>query len=218
MKTWILDTVQHVNVDNHRNVYFKHYTKMGRRGITLSWRQFLNLNDIMMDLDTFHSMRYYPLGNQIWLQYFRNQIQIYHTRFSIYFTFREACWIKYKRETHKSILSFLQHGRKRSLHHREHTPSDENLFQIQARNITPSDSKQQILSGSPSDVAGENEQRKESSNLSKWDSSNHRRPFSFIGAVHALRAAENTTPVLEEGELCDIESDCGQFSNLCSIE
>lgn len=217
MKTWILDSLQHINVDHHRNVHFKHFTRKGYRGITLSWRQFRNLNDIIMDLETFYKMKYYPLGDHIWFQFCGNRIQIYHSKLSIYFTFRDACWKKYKREIHRRLLSFLQHEWK-ALHHRQHTPSHENLFEGRSQNITSTTRKQQVLPRTTSNVSDENEQWEESSNLSKWDGANHRQPFSFIGAIHALRTPEKATSDMEEGEVFDNESECGQLSDFCTIE
>lgn len=217
MKNWKLDSRQCVSVDCHRNVYFKHYFGKRRKGITLSWRQFLNLNDIIMDLKTLQNIKYYPLGGNIWLQYYKNCIQLYHCHLSIYFSFHEASWNKYKKEIHHHILSFLRHG-STTLYSRKYTPKYETLFQSPSRNITSTTSKQQVLSGTTTNVGGENEQWAKSSNLSEWDSTNSRRPFSFIGAVHALGTTENATSDMEEGEVYDVAMDSEQSSDLCSIE
>lgn len=217
MKTWKLNSQQHIATDQYRNVYFKHDYDGDMKGITLSWRQFLNLNDIILDLKTFHRMKFYPLGNRVWLQYYKNRIQIYHCYLTNYFTFHELSWKKYIRETHRQIRSFLRHEWT-TLYRRKHASSHETLFQDRSRYITTSTSKQQILSGSPSNADREDEQRKESTNLPKRDCANSRRPFSFIGAVHALGIAKDAARDMEEGEVYDFECDSGQYSDLCSIE
>ena len=217
MKTWRLNSQQHINVDIHRNVYFKYVNQKPQQGIKLTWRHFLNLNDIIMDLETFHTMKFYPLGSNTWLQFYKNQIQFYHCVHSFYFTFDKISWKRYIDDIHRSILSFLRHEAK-ALQRRKYTSSHESLFQSRTRKTTSTASKQQILSRSTSNVGGENEQWKKSSDLSKWDSANPRRPFSFISAVHALRTTDDATKDMEEGEVCDIETDCGQFSDFCSIE
>ena len=108
MKTWILDSQQYIKVDRDGNVHFKNSHGNISNGITLSWRQFFNLNDIMRDLDYFKKLRFISLGNQIWLQHYRNEIQIYHSRLSIYFSFRKSNWEKYKRNIHQSIVLFIR--------------------------------------------------------------------------------------------------------------
>ena len=215
MKTWKLESQQHVSVDLHRNVYFRHCSDNPRE-IVLSWRQFLNLNDIVRDLETFNNMKYYPLGNHIWLQYYNNRIQLYH-RLKIYLTFHNASWCRYLKKTHRNIQSFLRHGARR-LHGRKHAAVHETLFKGESRNITSTPSKQQVLSRETSNVIGENEQWTKYSNLPKRDSTDSGCSYSFIGAVNALRTATDATSDMEEGEVCDIKTDGGELSNFCTIE
>lgn len=216
MKSWRLDDQQRVCVDLHRNVHFHHYYNAGKRVIALSWRQFLNLNDILLDLETFKNMKYYPLGKNLWLQHDKNRIQLYHCHQNSHFSFHDRSWSKYIRETHRRILSFLRH--EASVHRRQHVASDATLFQSQSRDMSSPNVKHENLSRSSSHVSGENEQRKKCANLSEWDSSNSGRPFSFIGSINALRTAADPTSDMEEGEVCDIELDCGQPSDIDSFE
>ena len=213
MSIWKLDSHQRVSVDCHRNVNFKHYIHGKRKGVTLIWRQFLNLNDIIHDLETY---KYYPLGKNVWLQYYNDCIQLYHCRRNIHFTFHYSSWRKYVKETHFRILSFVRHGA--SLHGRQHAASHETLFQNRSRSITSTSSEKQTVSGKATNVGSKNEQWEKSTNLSKWNSANSGRPFSFISTVNALGATANVTTEMEEGEVCDIESGCGQSGDFCSIE
>jgi hypothetical protein len=211
---WTLNSQQYISVDQRRNVHFTHSRG---KGITLSWRQFLNLNDIIKDLTTFHNMKYYPLGSNVWLQYYNQKIQLYNCVQYNYFSFDKECWRKYIKECHLPILSFLRYDSK-AIRRRQHAPTHANLFQSGSHSITPTTSKQQVLSGPTSNAGSENEQCTESPNISKWNSTNSRRPFSFISEVHALRTAKNATADMEEGEVFDFKSDCGQYSDFCSIE
>ena len=203
---------QTVSTDTKRKVYFYYpYT------IVLNWRQFLNLNDVIRDMDTFRHLKYYPLGDHLWLQQHVKGIQLYNHRRKIFFTFHEESWKKYKRETHYRILSFHRYGAS-SLHHRQHATTHEALFKSQSQNLTSTIIPQQVLSRETSNVGGKNEQQQKCSNLSEWNHSNPRRPFSFIGAVHALGTTRQATSDLEDGEVPDIELDCGQSSDFYSIE
>ena len=215
MKRWQLNHQQCAVVDSHRNVYFQHYYKNGKRAIALTWRQFLNLNDIIMDLETFKIMKYYPLGKNLWLQYDKDCIQLYHCNRYRYLTFHQRSWLKYINETHRHILSFLRHE---AVHHRQHAASDATLFQSKSRNTSSPNRQQQILSRTTSNARGETEQRTKCANLSKRDSSNSGRCFSFSGSVNALRAATDPTTDMEEGEVCAIELDRNQFSDFQSSE
>ena len=217
IKTWKLDSFQFIETDHDRNVYYKDYTGNVSREFVLSYSQFQQLNHIMKDLKYFYMKRHSRIGNRIWLRLNKRRVQIYHSKLSIYFTFHQASWEKYKRRIHRSLYSFLHHDSS-SLHHCQHPPPLQTLYQNRSRNITPTNSKQQVLSRSTSDVSGEDEQQTESSTISKWDSTNSRRPFSFIGAVNALRTTEPITSDMEEGEVCDVENDCGQYGDLYSIE
>lgn len=217
MKNWSLDSHQRVSVDRRHNVYFKHDTHGKETGITLSRRQFLNLNDIIMDLDTFRNMKYYPLGGNVWLQYYQNRIQLYHCRLHIHFTFHDTSWMKYLGETHRRILSFIRHGATR-IHDRQHAASHENLFKGGSRDISSTSSQQQAVSRPTSNAGSETEQYAKHSNLSERNSTNSGRPFSFIGAVHALGTTKEPATDMEEGEVCDVQSDCGQLSDFYSIE
>lgn len=209
---WYLKYGQSVSADMERNVYFCYpYT------IVLSYRQFLNLNDVIKDMDTFQFLKYYPLGDHLWLQYLEKGIQLYNHRRNVYFTFHKESWKKYKREIHYRILSFLRHGAP-SLHDCQHAPTHETLFRNQSRNLTSTTPQQHVLSRKTSNVGGENEQQAKRSNLSEWNGSNSRRPFSFVGAVHALGTTKQATRDLEEGEVSDLELDCGQSSDFYSIE
>lgn len=214
MESWTLDSQQRICADTHRNVHFKH---VGKIRLTLSYRQFLNLNDIVLDLSTFYRMKFYPLGDSVWLQFHKHNIQLYQCERNIYFTFHTASWRKYIKSVHPQLRSFLRHGRS-PLHDRQHAPSHETIYQNRSGGIASANLKQQVVSREAKDVSGENEQWAEHSNLSEWDSANTGRPFSFIGAVDALRTSDNAPPDMEEGEVCDDTIDCGQFSDLYTIE
>ena len=216
MKSWKLDSQQRVCADSHLNVTFKHYG-MTVRTLTLSYRQFLNLHDIVRDLEPLHNMRYYPLGQNIWLQYYNNNIQLYHCRRGIYFTFHKTSWRKYLKEIHHRVRSFLRHDSTTS-YDRQHTPSHETLSQDRSDNITSTSSQQQIVSGETSNASGENEQWSKSPNLSKRNSTNSGRPFSFIGAVHALGTPTPLMEDMEVGERFNLNSDGGQYGDFCTIE
>ena len=108
MKVWNLDSQQHIKVDHAGKVHFKCSRGNSSKGITLTWRQFFNLHDIMRDLEYFERLKFISLGNQVWFQHYRNEIQIYHSHPSIYFSFRKANWEKYKQSVHRSIMSFIR--------------------------------------------------------------------------------------------------------------
>jgi hypothetical protein len=108
MKTWILDSLQYIRVDRDGNVHFKNSHGHTSRGITLTWRQFVNLNDIMRDLEYFETLRFISLGDQVWLQHYRNEIQIYHSHSANCFSFRKYNWEKYRRYIHRSIMTFIR--------------------------------------------------------------------------------------------------------------
>ena len=210
MKTWRLDNQQRVSVDQQCNVHFQHYFVKGKSDISLTWRQFLNLNDVVMDLATFENMKYYPLGKNLWLQYDECSIQLYYCNRRRYFTFHQQSWSRYIKVTHRLILTFLRHE---AVHRRQRAAPDATLFQSESGGTSSPNSQQQILPRATSHAGGENEQRKKRTTLSKRDSTNSGRAFSFRGAVDALRTTTDPASDMEEGEDCVIQLDREQFSD-----
>lgn len=217
IKTWELDSLQQIEVDKNRNIYFKDYTGNRRRVFILSYRHFQCLNHTMKHLKYFYMNKHSRIGDRIWLRIHKRRIQIYHSQLSIHFTFHQGSWQRYKRRIHRSIHSFLRHVTP-SLHHRQHSPPHSTLYQSRSRNITSTNPQQQVLSGTTPNVSGEDEQHAKYTTLPQRNGTNSRCPFSFIGAVNALRTTEDTASELEEGEVCDVSYDCGQSSDFCSIE
>ena len=215
MPSWKLDNQQRVYVDRHCNVHFQHYHNNIRNAISLRWRQFLNLNDVVMDLDTFENIKYYPLGKNLWLQQDEDCIELYHCKRKRYFLFHERSWRKYLRETHRLILSFIRHE---ALPRHQHAASNAALLQGRSgRNSSPT-TQQQILPRTSPDARSENEQWKKHANVSEWNSSNSGSDFSFSSSINALRATTDLTSEMEEGEVCSIELDREQFSDFESLQ
>lgn len=215
MPVWRLDNHQRVCVDQHCNVHFQHYSNRGRSAVTLRWRQFLNLNDVVMDLDTFENMKYYPLGKNLWLQRDTNGVQLYHCKRNRHFLFHERSWRTYLRGTHRSILSFLRHE---AVSRRQHAPSNAAPDQSESGGNSPPPSQQQTLSRPATHARHKNEQRKKHTNVSKRDSTDTGCPFSFSSSVDALRATTDLTSDMEEGEVCAIQVDCEELGDFESFK
>ena len=215
MKHWRLDNQQRVCVDQHCNLHFQHYHGNKRSSVALKWRQFLNLNDVVMDLDTFENMKYYPLGNNIWLQYDRNAIQLYDCKHKRYFTFHARSWQKYIKETHRCIRTFLRHE---ALPRREHVASDATRRQSESGSNSSPVASEQTLSRTPPNAGCENEQWKKHANVSERISSDTGRPFSFRGSVDVLRTTRDLEEDMEEEEVCVIQLDREQFSDFDSLK
>ena len=215
MRRWKLDNQQRVSVDQHCNVHFQHFSNGINVSLSLTWRQFLNLNDVIMDLATFENMKYYPLGKNLWLQHYEDSIQLYHCKYHKFFSFHDRSWKKYLRETHCLILSFIRHE---ALPRRQHAASNATPLQSQSGGDSSSITSQQTLSRASAHARCENEQRKKRANLSERDSSDTGCPFSFSSSVDVLRATTDLTLIMEEGEVCAIQVDCEELGDFESFE
>ena len=215
MRRWKLDNQQRVSVDQHSNVHFQHFKNGIKFSLGLTWRQFLNLNDVIMDLATFENMKYYPLGKNLWLQHYEDDIQLYHCKYHKFFSFHDHSWKKYLRETHRLILSFIRHE---ALPRRQHAASNATPLQSQSGGDSSSITSQQTLSRASPHARRENEQRKKRANVSQRDSSDTGSPFSFRRSVDALRATGDPESDMEEGEVCVIQLDREQFSDFESLK
>ena len=217
MKRWTLDSHQRVCVDSYRNVHFVTQHHHCTFELILTWRQFQNLNDVLMDLAIFKRMKYYPLGKNLWLEYNTNHIQLYHCRHKHYFRFSQYSFIKYKRKIHQQVMSFLRHDVS-ELHRRQHAAAHATLQPSRSRRTPQSSTQQQTLSRPTSNARCENEQRAKPPNLSKRERADTRCPFSFVGAVDALGAAAETATDMEEGDVCHIQVDCGESCDFDTTE
>lgn len=213
-RRWTLDAQQRVCADRH--VYFKHDGRYRTITLCLSYRQFLNLNDIIMDLNTLHKLKCYPLGQHLWLEVRQHRIQLYHYKSRKAFIFHTRSWHTYLNDIHPQLRSFFRHASS-ALHDRQHVPSDETLHERQLGRTPSSPARQPTVSRETSNVTDTNEQQASPANLCQRNSTDTRRPFSFIGAIHALRTVDSPSPRMET-PMSDVELNCGQFSDLCTIE
>ena len=176
------------------------------RAVTLSRRQYRNLHDVIRH-PQYYKLRSIPLGQGIWLQQ-KPFVKID----TIIFTY--AQWLRYKREVHPQIMSFLHHARSRThdqyharnVGRRAHTPSR------RPRSICA----KQTLSPSPTHVGGENQQWTQGTTLPLRQTTSVGKPFSFRRALHDLRSGRSVTET--QPELYSEPLEVDQFSSCCTIE
>ena len=108
MKTWILDSLQYIKVDRDGNVHFKNYHGDASNEITLTWRQFFNLHDIMRDMEYFRKFKCISIGDQVWFQRCNNEIQLCHSAHSPCFSFSLCNWTTYQDSVHRAIMSYIR--------------------------------------------------------------------------------------------------------------
>ena len=222
MKAWQLHPCQSVSVQSPHSVNFNHYGSHGQcRRLTLSRRQFLNLNDIMQELVTFRHMKYYPIGDNVWLQYSGLAKQLYHVETDQYFTFLDISWKRYKDRVHQSVLSFLEYGFKR-IHNRKYYAKNISVHSNRSGGVTQRVSRFKVPSRTTTDGDSSVEQREKCTTFSKRDSAVARSRFQFRRAVDEVRAEGQTATERNSEHETETESRAEYPSDLedcehCSI-
>lgn len=173
--------------------------------ITLSERQFHNLNDIICSIKRLH-LRAYPLSDHLWLRVNRGNITL--STSDSYFLFFPDGWKKYIRRIHPVIRFILSHGKRDRY---QHDAFHAHRQQAQSRKPS-SKARRQTLLRSTRDAASTYEQRTQCTTLPPRDSSNSRSYQPARGRRDATRTATPTSDN-HSGTLSDFE-----YSDQCSIE
>ena len=215
--TWTLHPKQKVTASlNHQSVYFQHFiSKTSWRGLTLSWNQFQNMNDVLRDWKTFTNIKRNPLGEGVWLCYYEPVIRL-EGEFS-YFKFYRDSWKNYINRVHRKVYSFFRHDFSRRKGYQHHA-TNESRLRNRPRKPLRNTGQYKALRRTPRNGTRENEQWKKSTNLSEWCHTNPRCSFSFRRSVNALRSETSLEEAREDGELSDVGSDFEEYGSVCTIE
>ena len=217
-RTWTIHPKQRVKASLNRDtVYFQHFiSKTSWRGLTLSWNQFQNMNDVLRDWKTFRNIQHHPLGEEVWLCCYNPVIRL-EGEFS-YFQFNRDSWKKYIRRVHHKVYSFFRHGISRHENYQHHA-TNESRSRNASRKSRCNSERYKALPRTSRNATHEDEQWKKSTNLSERDYSDSGRNFSFRRSVNVLRSkASFAEEDCEDGELSDDKSDFEEYSSVCAIE
>ena len=213
MRKWYLHTRQSVTVNSRRRVvYFQHnFRKNSWRGVSLNWRQFLNLHDAINDLTLFKGLKRFPLGGKLWLCYYNPIIRLQLQGLNCYFQFYRQSWEEYINNVHYQIRSFLRDGWSKHDDYQHHATNASELSS-KPRRHSQTACRYKTLSRPSRNVTYENEQREKCSTLSEGDNSNIRSNFSFRRAVDEVRAVDE----IEDGEFSNDGTDHSEYGDQCS--
>ena len=215
---WHLDSRQSVvEIKACTAIYFRNKTKGNYyRGIMLNWRQLQNLNDIIYDRSILSSMRYYPIGESVWLDYDEQKciFQLTNRSRLIFFRFTPHAWREYIKHVHKRMFSYFRDA---IVSCDQHDANDEGGSSTRLRR-TKSLFRQQILPRSSRDATPKTHQRKKYTGFSKWYSTNSRSHSSSRSRKNEKRVHRKVTVNKEAEDVQSDESDFEKHGSNCSIE
>ena len=220
LKTWRLDYQQSVSVDHKQRIYFNHYGYLSGRRSTLIilMEDFLNLNDIILNWETYRGVGNLPISTHVWLSRRWLAKRLYHSQTGNFFAFSKDSWLKYKSSIHYAVLHFLRDGRQ--LQNREHNANNETTKPNQSRRSAQFLPPIQIPTRSSTNGVNSTKQRTKHSSFSKRHNTTPRCHFKFRCAVDEMRARKELATDIESGEDTsndDINSELGNVEH-CSID
>ena len=203
---WYLSHDLYVNCQNQR-VYY--HNKRYGICISLSVYQFQNLNDVLLSHGVLSP--YIPLGNGAWM-ICTKPYRLFGPR--DYIVFHGSSWNIYKRRVHPRIASFLHHEHHVSYHQRH--ARDDFVRRHRSRASSPPYSQQYVSPRPSSNVSHQNEQQQKPTNVSLWQDSSPRQPFSFRDAFNVLRNHEQDESPISSSQFNS--PDFEEYGSICSIE
>ena len=198
---------------------FRHYTQRNViQQVTLDWRQLQNLNDILHDLKILKEMKYYPIGDSLWLIYDYPVIKLMNYTTQTYFNFYKKSWTEYIRRVHRKIYSLARDGQ-RQRSYCEYDADDESEFTHQlGRGASQLQKHYQILSRSARNGCNANEQRSKFANVSWRKSANSRRSLPIRGGKNASRIRREIKEDKEDGECSSQSTDNFEYGSEITLE
>ena len=137
--------------------------------ITLTRRQFDNLNDMIRDRNKIH-IKSYPLGNRLWI--YREKDSFCFSSHDAYFLFYQQSWKRYIRQIHPRICQILRrHGRAERY---QYIANDEVELIPRPRKFT-SYTRRQTFPRSSRNAIATSEQWQECATVSRGNDTNPRR-------------------------------------------
>ena len=217
VKEWWLCFTQSISVDNEANISFnqyrdKHNRKKGQRvsdkGITLSFWQFMDLNDIILNWEWYNGITNMPIGRNVWFNRKRHtMMQIYNNFTRRRFTFQRVSWTTYKERLHYVVSHFLNNGL--HLQHRKRYARESTSQECQPRRSAYLYSTINVPQRSTAYGGNKINEWKKYSNFPKRKDTTTGCNFQFRRAADEVRASTETGA--DSGEDADIESTSDNF-------
>jgi hypothetical protein len=220
-----IDSNQSVCIDSHGRVQFYHYiTSSTFHVLSLSYHQFLNLDDVMNGMKYFTRLKVFPLGGDVWLHSKMSTImELYDHKNQTFFRFYPNGWEEYKNRLHPYIYSFLRDGVRNtssSSSYHQHDARDESESKNSSRRpLSFIRRRKQILSRTTRNGAHENgKHTAKCSSLSRRKSSNSRCSFRRRSGKNAARIRKQIEEAQGDGELSSINSINQEYGSEPDIE
>ena len=183
--------------------------------VSLNWRQFQNLNDIVRDFETFKSLKYYPLGGGVFLFRNRYTIKLINNRTNCFFRFYESSWKNYLKCAHPRLFSYLRDGE--SVYHQPHARNESDFYNRLGGGARYLPSRYKTISRPPRNASDEDDKRSMCSNVSRRQGTNSRLYSHLRGGKHATRIHREIEEDQEYARFSSDEADNIEHGSECSI-
>lgn len=217
MKTWDLEFLQSVRVDEYQQqAYFQHHSLIDKtwKGISLSYEEFCNLNDIILNWENYKNIEVIPIGQSLWLYNKQYMKHLYNRDTKMYFTFFYQSWLHYTQTIHYLVWQFIRKQNEYRLQHRECNAKRPNSLCYRSRKSTQRHSHIQVPTRTTTNGSDSFKQRKKYSTISKRKDTTTGCDFQFRRTANEVRAANKVD------EHSGSDADVSEMDNIepCSID
>lgn len=210
-----LNRKQRVSVSSR--IRFQHCADSGRRHeVEVNEKQFRNLDDAIVNLDKYHSVRYFPLGGSLWLFQKDATTKLIDNCNRTFFWFYEQAWRYYITHVHNTLYAFICHGK--PFHRQSYAKYESRLYHTSGRSVSHISRRHKTLSRSPRNAHHEDVKRSQHTNVSRWKGADSRTRVRRRSRKHASRTHHEIKTDQLNAAITSDENDSIKSSDQCSIE
>lgn len=210
-----LNRKQRISVGSR--IRFHHCGDSGQtHDVELDERQFLNLDDAILNLDKYRSVRYFPLGGNLWLYRKDSITKIIDNYKHTFFWFYQKAWHYYIEHVHASIYDFMCHGK--PFNHQSYAKYEKRLHHSFGRSASHVSGRYKTLSRSARNAHYEDDERTQRANVSRWKGADSRTRVRCRSGKYASRIRCEIKADQQDATTSSDETDNIQSSDQCSVE
>lgn len=213
-----------MNVTLHRKqrvsvgsrIRFHHKADSGHKHeVILNKRQFTNFDDIILNLDNYPSVYYFPLGGGIWLYRKNTTVKLIDNHRQSFFWFYWKAWRYYNSRVHSSIYKYLHNGQSYHYQYDEKYESESNnSFGGSPARLSPS---YKTLSRSTRNACYENDKRTQLANVSRGKGADPRPCVRRSSKQHVPRIHRKIEADRDNATFSSLENDYIESCDECSV-
>lgn len=200
-----------------RIIRFHHQADSGRRHeVELNDEQFENLNDVIVSLDKYHSVRYFPLGEGLYLYRTDTTSKLIDSHRHTFFWFYHEAWHFYITHVHTSLYNFFRSCHGNTYRNQSYAKRERGQRNSSRRSSSFLSNKYKTLSRPSRNGRHDIVKRTQHTNVSRRCSTDSRMRVRHTSRKHASRMSQQIAADQHDTTLSSVDMDsvksCDEYS------